>query len=281
VKHFIAGLVWLGWGFGAVSFVLQFRSWRRERRIGPATEKLFEEALRDRQGQYSEVQIKELTELVGKLERAARTEVPRHARRVFLESQLEALNESVATGVRQHNAISAELSRLDAESNELPPEIVRAIDSSITPPAAERRRQVRRLYLLAILILAAITVPGPFGFVFDSIVGTSSQFLGADYLIFGSENIISYAIAMTIGMFITFSLPAGKLKSFVRRRRMAAGVVACLLALMGVGLVVYIAVVLNSDRLTGEYTVGASAASVGLFCIASLILSCLRRSSGP
>jgi hypothetical protein len=76
----VGALIWLGWLIGIVSGSLYISGWRRDRKIGPAKEQLFEEALRDRTGQYTEGQIQELTRLVGELE--DKTKVRFHDRHV-------------------------------------------------------------------------------------------------------------------------------------------------------------------------------------------------------
>jgi hypothetical protein len=230
VRHVaISFLGWLGWMVGIVSGTLHVQSWRKDRRLGPAKEQLFEEALRDRKGIYSEEQITELTKLVHDLERSSKTEIPRQARRVFLQSQLEEINDSVATNVKRHQALAEELRQLGEETKSIPQPLADVIDSSIVPPATFRRRQIRRLYFLAALILAGVVVPGPFNYVVDSVRSASESLLGSRFLIFGAENIIAYALGVAIGIFVAFSLPISRLSHAVRRHRSAIYVSAGLL----------------------------------------------------
>lgn len=103
----VGALSWLGWLVGLISGGLHIYLWRRDRKIGPAKEQLFEEALRDREGQYNERQIQELTRLMRQLENKTKSDVPRQARRVFIQNQLDVVSDTIMSSVKQHAQLSS------------------------------------------------------------------------------------------------------------------------------------------------------------------------------
>ncbi|MEU8126718.1 hypothetical protein AB0B68_05865 [Micromonospora sp. NPDC049049] len=215
---------WIGWVIGLGAGILQILAFNRDRRLGPAKEQLFEEALRDRKGKYSEEQILELTELVRMLERSARSEIPRQAKRVFLESQLEAIRDTVFTGVKQHQLIVEELNRLDGQSKEIPAQIAAVVETSIVPPAIERHRQQRRLYLVVVVLVVVALFPNAWDYLQEAAVDV----LGDQPWPFGPQNTLDFFAGCAISVCIAFALPDAWLRRFVRTRRRVVLAVAIL-----------------------------------------------------
>jgi hypothetical protein len=242
-SHVIGYLGWFGWVVGIVSGTLQIQTWRKDRKLGPAKEQLFEEALRDREGQYSEEQIKELTGLVRQLERVTRTEIPRQARRVFLQSQLEAIKDNVSAETKQHRKIAEELRKLDQEAGSIPSEISEVIDSEILTPAAERHNYQRRLYLVVIALLIATSVPQ----VSDFLLSGGKSLLGNQPQPFGSANFIDYLAGCAVATALMFTVPIRRILPIIERHRIITAAVGGVAVLVSALLVVIVAGNMNSE----------------------------------
>lgn len=271
----IGPLGWVGWVIGVVSGLLQIYLWRRDRRIGPAKEQLFEEALRDREGQYSNAQIQDLKKVLRRLENATRTEVPRQARQVFIENQLETVSDSVSSGVKQYGQLSRELEQLTGCRPRIPAEIEQAIDSSIVSQSVERSRKVLRLYALGIFVLAALAFPG----FMDSVVYLPLNLLPDGPYPFGLENTVYYLTGLVIASMVAFTITGPRMQAAIRRNPISAAILCALSLILWASGVVYIGIALASLRTEGAFHVTGviSVGSVVLFGIGLRISALLMR----
>jgi hypothetical protein len=242
-SHIVGYLGWLGWVVGIVSGTLQVQTWRKDRKLGPAKEQLFEEALRDREGQYSEKQIQELTGLMRQLESATRKEIPRQARRVFLQSQLEAITDNVSSETRQYRKIAEELRKLDQKAIGIPSEISKVVDSEILTPATERRNYQRRLYLIVIALLIGTSVPEVSKF----LLAAGTSLLGNQPQPFGSGNFIDYLAGCAVATALAFTVPMRRILPIIEVHRAIAAAIGFLAILVSSLLVAIIAGNMNSE----------------------------------
>ena len=233
----VGALSWLGWLVGLISGGLHIYLWRRDRKIGPAKEQLFEEALRDREGQYNERQIQELTRLMRQLENKTKSDVPRQARRVFIQNQLDVVSDTIMSSVKQHAQLSRELEQLQGERATIPPQIAQMIESTIVPHSLERSRQQRRLSVLVAILLALVFFPQASSYVLFEM----SRLMGDQPYPFGPTNTISYFVGLGVSTLIMFTVTGRRFGNVVRDKRVSAAFAAALLLLLWVASVVYIA----------------------------------------
>lgn len=276
----VSALGWLGWLIGVTSGSLHFYLWRRDRKIGPAKEQLFEEALRDRKGQYSESQIRELTKLVGQLENVTKREVPRQARRVFIQNQLDVLSDTVTSSVKQHAQLSQELEHLSGERATIPPEIAQVIESTIVPNSVERSRQQRRLSALVAILLALALFPRGTDYILFEI----NTLLGDQPYPFGPTNAISYLIGLVVSVFIMFTITGRRFTNTVREHRVSAALASALFLFFWVVSIFYIGLNLahpfDKSTLDSDVLNVLASISVVLFAVGIRVSQLLFREKG-
>lgn len=178
------------------------------------------------------------------MERSARSEIPRQARRVFLESQLEAVRDTILSGVRQHKLLDEELNRLDGESKQIPAQIAEVVETSIIPPAIERHRQQRRLYLVVVVLVVVALFPNAW----DYLRETAVVALGEQPWPFGPRNTLDFLAGCVLSICVAFAVPDAWLRRLVRTSRRAVAIAAILAWLLAIAGVVYIGFSLASER---------------------------------
>jgi hypothetical protein len=217
---------------------------------------------------YSEAQITELTSLVSRLQKSARRDIPRQARRIFVESQIEANRDSLLSAMKQHEILARELSRLSVESESIPADIASVVDSSIVAPAIERHRQVRRLYLVIIVLVVATLFPR----ILEYIHSVSRDVLGDQPRPFGAENTLDFFGGCIVAICLALVIPERWMRRVYLRRRIGIAV-GCSLLVLGVGGLIYMAASLAmiTPGWAG-YTTQASIVSAVCFGMSARIL---------
>lgn len=176
----------VGWVVGVVSGVMQVRSYFQQQRLEGAYRTLFEQAQRDWEARYTEEQVRDLTSQIEQLQSKITKDVPKEAKRVFLEDQLHALNETIGQSYERYADLSRQLGERDATS-ELPLSIRQSIEVAIMPSYLERQRRQHSLYWLtaAIFGLSLMSFFLPFVFVlFDSSLYLTIHIGNIEYPIF-------------------------------------------------------------------------------------------------
>lgn len=209
------GLGALGWVVGIVSGWLQFLSWRENRRLGPAKEHLFAEALRDFKGKYTEEQIAELTAIHADLDRRVKNEIPLQARREFLRSQRSAIANSMSDLYQQYQAVDTELQTLTSEEQAPADPIRLAIADQITSPVVRRERRRRRLLVVAFSLALLTQVSSAWEYI------TQILYQITPHTVFGRDNLLSYVVAALVVIALAYYPDWKSLRALSLRKPLA------------------------------------------------------------
>lgn len=154
MEKYLSDPFWLlgafGWIVGIISGFLQVKSYIDQKKYENAHKIILDQIERDWKGKYTQEQIDSMVKEVKRLEESINRDVPKKARRVFLEDQLSALTENMAQGYTRYNEILVELK---PNSQALPERVQRVIEKEIMPIYLEKQRQQR-----SILLTGGITV---------------------------------------------------------------------------------------------------------------------------
>lgn len=139
----------LGWVVGLVSGVIQVKGYSKQRNFEGAYQTLLEDAQRDWRARYTEEQVRDLTEQFDHLQSKIANDVPRQAKRVFLEDQLDALNETIGQSYERYAKLASQLrSQTGGSVDDLPAAIKHSIEEAILPSYLVRQRRQTLLYWL-------------------------------------------------------------------------------------------------------------------------------------
>lgn len=148
MEKYLSDPFWLlgafGWIIGVISGFLQAKSYIDQKKYENAHKIILDQIERDWKGKYTQEQIDSMVKEVKRLEESINRDVPKKARRVFLEDQLSALTENMAQGYNRYNAL---LTELKSDSQALPEQVQRVIEQEIMPTYLERQRQQRSILL--------------------------------------------------------------------------------------------------------------------------------------
>lgn len=165
MENFLNTLGWLGWIIGIAAAWLEWNGYRNQQRTEKAFEEILTRAQQDWEGQYTEKQVLALTAQLEELQMAVSEEVPRLAKRVYIDEQLNSLAQSIAKSYDSYNDLTRELSR-DSEEGPLPPELVKEINRSIIPKYRIQQRQQQMVYRfliwlspIVVILLGTLLIP--------------------------------------------------------------------------------------------------------------------------
>ena len=192
IKMIVLILGVIGWIVGLVAGWIQVKSYREGKRINAGYQEILERAKQDWEGRYTQEQVQKLTEQFDQLQDTIKKEVPKQAKRVFLEDQLIALSDRIAQLFLKYNAIATEFSEI-SRPDLLPSSIREEIENTIMPSYLIRQKQHRLTNRLLKSILFVLTVP--FFFIFLANVYEADNFFIKD-LIFLIVTIILVTFAI-------------------------------------------------------------------------------------
>jgi hypothetical protein len=155
--NYLSDPLWLlgafGWIVGIVSGFLQVKSYLGQRKYENAHKMILEQAERDWKGKYTQEQIDSMVQELRRLEASINRDIPRKARRVFLEDQLSSLKDDLVRNYSRYNELVAELSLVD---DRLPDQIQRTVETSIMPSYIANKRETKQLQWLLITAIFLI-----------------------------------------------------------------------------------------------------------------------------
>lgn len=151
-----------GWLVGVVSGFIQLKSYFEQKRFEKAYLNVFEQAKRDWEGKYTEEQVGQLTGELARLRKLIENDVPRQAKRAFLEDQLIALSENLSDTYSRYIYVSDKLGQQNTSST-LPLEMMHVIEETIIPSyKIKQRRQTAIVLLLIFALLLLMILSFPF-----------------------------------------------------------------------------------------------------------------------
>lgn len=155
----------LGWSFGIIGWIigifsgyLQVKGYYEQQTDREPFQYLFEQVQRDWRGQYTEQQIAELTAQFKLLEEQIRIQIPREARRVFLEDQKATIASTIASLYEQYETTNKNLDS-SSDQSKLAPAIQSAIEQHIKPSYVRQQEQQNFIYRLMFIILVLLLLP--------------------------------------------------------------------------------------------------------------------------
>ena len=191
-------LGWIGWAIGLLVATIEISRWLKERQREPIMSALFERELRDRQGAYTEAQIKELTDLFEDLTRQIRVQIPELARRSLLESRRQQIAESLKRDYEEYASLTTRMAPLPS-ADSLPAQLRDAIRDEIAPSSERRNRQRRTLYAVIGIVGLLAIFPYPRQFLSNALseeYGYNAAVLQLDVLPYLGGMTISLILAL-------------------------------------------------------------------------------------
>lgn len=147
-------------GFFVISVaanIIQFVSYIEQKRSGGLHKDAIEEWLRINKGKLTQKQNEELQKEKLFLQGIVAKDIPRQAKRVFIEDQVNSLSESISQSYKRYNQLIRELDE-DNRNDALPISLQQAIEEYIMPSYLEKQRKQEFIYwgVAASLILTAM-----------------------------------------------------------------------------------------------------------------------------
>jgi hypothetical protein len=148
----------VAWLLGIISGILQVKSYLEQKSTEKGYLAILEQAKMDWEGKYTEEQIKILANELVALEQKIERDIPKQARQIFLESQMDELIDSIGKSYSEYSQLSRELD--DITTNEyLDPEITSLIEKSIMPAHIARKHETQRLqWFLGVAVIILLIV---------------------------------------------------------------------------------------------------------------------------
>lgn len=210
-----------GWGFGligciigAISAIAQFRSMSSQKKLETAYKAILDQASLDWKGKFTEDQINELTTRFQLMKTQIQIDIPKFARKVVLENQIEELNKSIQSQYEQLNVIKRKIDS-DTSVDQLDPNIKRAIESEISPKHSPGLKSTRILTLVVIILLMFTLFPYLKNFIVDSVSRMFSVTLGVY-----PEYISYYLAGSIIALCVLFMFTPIKIRNNVKEHKL-------------------------------------------------------------
>ncbi|MEO6393286.1 MAG: hypothetical protein ABIP75_15660 [Pyrinomonadaceae bacterium] len=153
-----------GWVIGLIAGLVQFKSYRSQKKMEFGYVEILERAKEDWKGRFTGEQIKVLTKQfeelriqIDQLNIQIERDVPEKARRVFTAFQRASLAKAIAADYERYLYLSNETDL--KPTSELHPDISRAIEVEFLPSRLHDLKQNRRNRQLLLVILGLIMVP--------------------------------------------------------------------------------------------------------------------------
>lgn len=225
------GLGSIGWIFGIVSAVATLRSYFGQKKMERAYISVLEQAKLDWEGKYTENQIKELSEQFNKLQKQIQNDIPKQARRVLLENQLNSLIDSITTLYQQYKLIRQQIDELSS-AKELDLPIKKAIEDEIMPNYLGHKRQQRgtQIMLMAIFILTI------FPFFGELLIRNLYDFLYNSGLHIYSGDILAYVTGIIVSLVISFLFIPNKFVHMILRNKLKGAITSAILLISWVAI---------------------------------------------
>ena len=247
----------IGWIVGLASGWLTWKSYRDQKKLESSYHYILEKAEREWEGTYTKQQIKELKAQFQKLELQIRQEVPKEAKRVFLEEQRDALVSSMGESYQNYLAVSNELQ--NSSSGPLHPTLRSAIETRIMPAYVQRQRQQRTLYVLVLGIFLLNLFPFITEYLIRALFSLSIPVLNS---FVPTSQLVAYLSGFVLTLFVALSYSDNRAAQLIRKSVFASRALAMILVLLWVVCVVF---VVFDTRLFHGY------ANVGLEIIVSIL----------
>lgn len=187
----------------------------RHRKVEQGKMLVFERAQREWEEKFTQEQISELKKLYLSLEKQVEEEIPKRAKRVALENQLQALNESIVQQYTAYENTKRSLTSMIDESKELDEPISFVIKNEIIPFQKQKERRYFKAFLVLALLFLFPTIP--------EVVYLSARQLDIYIPI---ENVIPYLLGVIACTFISIRTCPLKVQTWIKRKKKATTLTA-------------------------------------------------------
>jgi hypothetical protein len=143
---------------GLIAGLQQLAGWVRRRRYQRAEELVLRIASQQLEAAAAKEDFAKYQALKENLRRQVEEEVPREARRVYLRSRVDALNQQIGSDVEEYLVVEQALADLERRAPATLDNRLRAVIESSIRPAYIRRRQTDRVVLGGLVALLVLTL---------------------------------------------------------------------------------------------------------------------------